>query len=129
MPISAMTPLYQGSMSPLRSSRGPWASGGGAEDDLDGSVLLLLEGLVGGRALGERDAVGGEAVDAERVALGQQRHDVVDPALDVGLAHAQLDLLVEHGERGQRVGRAAVRSEENTSELQSLMRISYAVLC
>src|SRR3546814_4940253 len=88
-------------MSPLRSSRGPCASGGvGAEDDLDGSVLLLLEGLVGSRALGERDAVGGEAVDAERVALGQQRHDVVDP-----------------------------RSEEHTSELQSLMRISYAVFC
>src|SRR3546814_15394802 len=108
MPISAMTPLYQGSMSPLRSSRGPWASGGGAEDDLDGSVLLLLEGLVGGRALGERDAVGGEADDAERVALGQQRHDVVDQALDVGLAHAQLGLLVENGERGQRVGREAV---------------------
>src|SRR3546814_4729216 len=104
-------------MSPLRSSRGPCASGGvGAEDDLDGSVLLLLEGLVGSRALGERDAVGGEAVDAERVALGQQRHDVVDPALDVGLAHSQLDLLVE-------------RSEEHTSELQSLMRISYAVFC
>src|SRR3546814_16413555 len=84
-----MTPRYQGSMSPLRSSRGPWASGGGAEDDLDGSVLLLLEGLVGSRALGERDAVGGEAVDAERVALGQQRHDVVDPALDVGLSHSR----------------------------------------
>src|SRR3546814_2956916 len=27
------------------------------------------------------------------------------------------------------VGRAAVRSEEHTSELQSLMRISYAVFC
>src|SRR3546814_4387236 len=48
-----------------------------------------------------------------------------------GLEHAQqLDL------RGQRQvahlvqeQRAAVRSEEHTSELQSLMRISYAVFC
>src|SRR3546814_9705283 len=30
---------------------------------------------------------------------------------------------------GQRVVRTAVRSEEHTSELQSLMRISYAVFC
>src|SRR3546814_2118601 len=29
----------------------------------------------------------------------------------------------------QHLGRAAIRSEEHTSELQSLMRISYAVLC
>src|SRR3546814_6514783 len=35
-------------------------------------------------------------------------------------------------QRGRRVGLAArgdLRSEENTSELQSLMRISYAVFC
>src|SRR3546814_9579979 len=30
---------------------------------------------------------------------------------------------------GARIGRAAHRSEEHTSELQSLMRISYAVFC
>src|SRR3546814_3245989 len=33
---------------------------------------------------------------------------------------------VEHGEQQQRLG---LRSEEHTSELQSLMRISYAVFC
>src|SRR3546814_5178669 len=34
------------------------------------------------------------------------------------------------GNRGrQRIGRVAQRSEEHTSELQSLMRISYAVFC
>src|SRR3546814_7038520 len=30
---------------------------------------------------------------------------------------------------GEAVGRGTVRSEEHTSELQSLMRISYAVFC
>src|SRR3546814_1379194 len=30
---------------------------------------------------------------------------------------------------GRRAGRGAIRSEEHTSELQSLMRISYAVFC
>src|SRR3546814_9984967 len=33
------------------------------------------------------------------------------------------------GMPGKRTGPSAVRSEEHTSELQSLMRISYAVLC
>src|SRR3546814_1311428 len=42
-----------------------------------------------------------------------------------------LDLQTEH-ERWlteEHVGRPVVRSEEHTSELQSLMRISYAVVC
>src|SRR3546814_3391602 len=33
------------------------------------------------------------------------------------------------GARGRRIARPDVRSEEHTSELQSLMRISYAVFC
>src|SRR3546814_7575346 len=33
------------------------------------------------------------------------------------------------GDRRQRVGCHGLRSEEHTSELQSLMRISYAVFC
>src|SRR3546814_6787869 len=36
---------------------------------------------------------------------------------------------VFRGQAGRRIGAAAQRSEENTSELQSLMRISYAVFC
>src|SRR3546814_2543375 len=35
----------------------------------------------------------------------------------------------ETGTRGYRMASAYVRSEEHTSELQSLMRISYAVFC
>src|SRR3546814_1475977 len=37
--------------------------------------------------------------------------------------------LVDDGDGGVEDGRAAARSEEHTSELQSLMRISYAVFC
>src|SRR3546814_9791020 len=43
-----------------------------------------------------------------------------------------LDLLAGHGDRLQHHDRRALRggrSEEHTSELQSLMRISYAVFC
>src|SRR3546814_2095143 len=40
-----------------------------------------------------------------------------------------LRLAMEAGERCARIGEAGVRSEEHTSELQSLMRISYAVFC
>src|SRR3546814_5506642 len=44
-----------------------------------------------------------------------------DPAWDM-----LLDLMAAHLS-GQRVSVSSLRSEENTSELQSLMRISYAV--
>jgi hypothetical protein len=68
---------------PRRTSRRPSR----LENDLDGAVLLLLEDLVAVRRLLERHRVGGEGVDAQRVVVGQQRHDVLDPLLDVGLPH------------------------------------------
>src|SRR3546814_2516431 len=59
-------------------------------------------------------------------------------AVDPRLLQGDRDLLVElAGERlgslrqhaGDRLGVVPLRSEEHTSELQSLMRISYAVFC
>src|SRR3546814_2695389 len=47
------------------------------------------------------------------------RHLVIDPERDP--AHRPIDLPLQL--------RQAARSEEHTSELQSLMRISYAVFC
>src|SRR3546814_1076075 len=44
-------------------------------------------------------------------------------------AVAVLKTLREPDEEMARAGDAAMRSEEHTSELQSLMRISYAVFC
>src|SRR3546814_1407748 len=65
------------------------------------------------------DAVEGERGDRFRGVAGQHlagRRDVEELAAPA--AHA-----------GLRPPRVVVRSEEHTSELQSLMRISYAVFC
>src|SRR3546814_3520524 len=64
--------------------------------------------------LRDDDALG--AVDDEGAVVGHERD----------LAH--VDLLLLHVLDGL-ARRLAVRSEEHTSELQSLMRLSYAVFC
>ena len=98
--------------SPGTSGRRSAASGSSAlrlDDDLRRAVFLLLEHLVGGGRLVDRDLVRGEVGGAERVGVvGHQRHDLVDPALDVRLAHPDLDALVEHLEHRHRVDHAAV---------------------
>src|SRR3546814_1549609 len=62
----------------------------------------------------------------------------IDHALGRGIAILQRDLFGKYLDLGDRLGRDvahrakardALRSEEHTSELQSLMRISYAVFC
>src|SRR3546814_2576851 len=73
------------------------------------------------------------ALQALGVAVGQ--HVDVDGdvhAVAVGVEHAgrRLDgLALHHVGHHLAVDALHVRSEEHTSELQSLMRISYAVLC
>src|SRR3546814_5826721 len=54
------------------------------------------------------------------------RGDARQITLDVGGKHRHAHLRETFGEHLQRDG---LRSEEHTSELQSLMRISYAVFC
>src|SRR3546814_9563242 len=61
---------------------------------------------------------------AERVPLGEQLVSRVGEDFVIGQAVDGVD-----NEGGARTGRTAERSEEHTSELQSLMRISYAVFC
>src|SRR3546814_7055358 len=63
------------------------------------------------------------ARDIERVVEAMLEAEVAGAARIVG------DALQLIGQRGQRLPDAVVRSEEHTSELQSLMRISYAVFC
>src|SRR3546814_6737196 len=69
-----------------------------------------------------RDFGGGAAHIIERADLGADRPDVE------GARHGSCPSLA-----GSAIwvmpGAAAIRSEEHTSELQSLMRISYAVFC
>src|SRR3546814_6993641 len=65
-------------------------------------------------------------VDGTALAVGPQLHlDVTRPP-EV-LFH--VDFVVAEGRLGFRAREAVGRSEEHTSELQSLMRISYAGLC
>src|SRR3546814_6466330 len=80
------------------------------------------------------------------MADGRLRALVATSSLDLGLDWGDVDCVIQMGApKGasrllQRIGRAnhrldepsralIVRSEEHTSELQSLMRISYAVFC
>src|SRR3546814_2229941 len=45
------------------------------------------------------------------------------------LDHGMIDMVVHRSELRARLSQIISRSEEHTSELQSLMRISYAVFC
>src|SRR3546814_1250042 len=56
---------------------------------------------------------------------GEEGITVVDPLISAETAKVGIDLYYAH--RGQKPVKAVIRSEEHTSELQSLMRISYAV--
>src|SRR3546814_8174858 len=56
---------------------------------------------------------------------GRQLHDVRDPRPDIPVGNGK----PRAGRRLLTVGTDCSRSEEHTSELQSLMRISYAVFC
>src|SRR3546814_9991970 len=70
----------------------------------------------------------GIGAECRREVLGEKRLELVvelvDPKIDrLGAAHQPVDL-------GKLLAKSIeLRSEEHTSELQSLMRISYAVFC
>src|SRR3546814_2036312 len=49
--------------------------------------------------------------------------------LDITLDDAVVDMVANGYDAAIRIGEVIERSEEHTSELQSLMRISYAVFC
>src|SRR3546814_8652938 len=70
------------------------------------------------------DRVGDRVVAADRQRHDAGRHHLVDEGLDV------VEALLEAEAAGEgHVADVGHRSEEHTSELQSLMRISYAVFC
>src|SRR3546814_10583647 len=56
--------------------------------------------------------------------------NLIDPSAANFMASQVIDYIEKQGTVAARVeGRIVMRSEEHTSELQSLMRISYAVFC
>src|SRR3546814_9672936 len=65
-------------------------------------------------------------VDAD---LALRRPDRAGAMLEAGAADRQRGIGGHHHVAGQAAVGDGVRSEEHTSELQSLMRISYAVFC
>src|SRR3546814_3362298 len=74
--------------------------------------------------------VGGEQIDLARLVIARRDHDIiVGGGLADADAEADVGLLVEQFILRDRRAELVQRSEEHTSELQSLMRISYAVFC
>src|SRR3546814_10462019 len=67
------------------------------------------------RKIAGHDALAVDVVEQPPIARAEQ--DIVMRDVGIGALHPEMD----HEQRG--------RSEEHTSELQSLMRISYAVFC
>src|SRR3546814_3757206 len=84
-----------------------------------------------GQGPGDADALALAARELVREAVGvldgqaDDGQQLLDPRLDLGVVPAEVDLQ----RLGQRGPDGHARSEEHTSELQSLMRISYAVFC
>src|SRR3546814_10243222 len=95
---------------------------------------LCLFGIAARRQIGPDFSLAGHSVD-RACDFAVDQHDSLVAAchfLDECLHHEGFDphLPEQFGERGKvRAIRADTRSEEHTSELQSLMRISYAVFC
>src|SRR3546814_6187651 len=106
----------------------------GAKIDVDVVVCEVTDGTHVGRGEGTPIYYEGETADlcADSILMrGKQRRkitreDLLDSMME-GAARNALDCALWDLEAKQ-AGKA-VRSEEHTSELQSLMRISYAVFC
>src|SRR3546814_8627148 len=80
-----------------------------------------------GIALGDVDALHAEALHEPCPILAAGRRARIQARIQVGVSGDVQQRLLHEPRHHARVG--AARSEEHTSELQSLMRISYAVFC
>src|SRR3546814_6184941 len=94
-----------------------------------GSVRWQLVVLPAERDDPVRDRKAGHACDAVGMETGAG--DEVLPANDLpgGLDRNRVRFFDDRPSLGAKEDNASIRSEEHTSELQSLMRISYAVFC
>src|SRR3546814_8156648 len=91
------------------------------------SILDLVRVTQQTDARGALDNARDVAVHAEE--WGYRRIWVAEHHNMAGIASAATSVVIAHIAAGTRTIRVGARSEEHTSELQSLMRISYAVFC
>src|SRR3546814_8149900 len=94
-----------------------------------GAILVQVVGQVLGHALGEHG-------DEHALFLFGAQADLTEQIIDLARRRTNVGRRIDqagwsHDLFGDRAARLVefIRSEENTSELQSLMRISYAVFC
>src|SRR3546814_4315737 len=95
------------------------------------SVATAAEALTTGRRFTAPEALAAGIVDHTAAEA-----DVLERAVELATPHAAKNrqVIARHkqmlfGEAARVCGHTVLRSEEHTSELQSLMRISYAVFC
>src|SRR3546814_7275029 len=101
--------------------------GHGREGDL--ALLQALGAQSGFSACSiESVALDGERVSASRIREDLAAGDLAGAARLLGRPYAIEGRVVRGAQLGRKLG-YPTRSEEHTSELQSLMRISYAVFC
>src|SRR3546814_1062463 len=101
-------------------------------DDLPHHAGIAFRDPAEGEEGGAHPALGKQAEDAVDVAFHAARMAVPVLAADLLRQRRDLEIVFDiHGHGARRhIGACwRVRSEEHTSELQSLMRISYAVFC
>src|SRR3546814_3395747 len=121
-----------------------WSSDVCSSDLLDAQVVAASEGVILGNEVHRTAAGANRDGDALAVRQGDDQRSAGDRGVDRGGVNdgAAFSCIRGRGERngagvdgigdiGHGRSRAwhQVRSEEHTSELQSLMRISYAVFC
>src|SRR3546814_1670569 len=90
-----------------------------------------LVATAGGEILGERAYASLDDLPATVDMVDVFRNsEAAGPVTDAAIAHGAKVVWMQLGVRNDdAAARAEARSEEHTSELQSLMRISYAVFC
>src|SRR3546814_7293490 len=88
----------------------------------DADMVLALPIYTAGEA-----PIEGVSSDALVHGLRDRGHRHASTVADAGALAASLAASIKAGDLG--AGDMIIRSEEHTSELQSLMRISYAVFC
>src|SRR3546814_8600345 len=92
--------------------------------------MLLIVGTIrlpAGNLQDARPAMA-QMISASRAENGCEEYFYAEDVLDPGLIHVR-ELWHDQAALDRHFASEHIRSEEHTSELQSLMRISYAVFC